>query len=238
MIFAIVHYNTPELLTCCIASVFKNYPDAKIVIFENSDKRKFDNIFGDNVKIFDNSLGQIIDFNKEIENLIKTNSLPASIKTKELEVSNFGTFKHSLSIQYILDNIKENFVLLDSDILFKKKLNLEIKDEVCIADITNCRVLPFVVLFNHNVIKENHILFCDKKHILPVKPIPEFDTGGLFLSMINDKKLKIKRIKFEDYIVHYGNGSWKENGNKHSALKTYKINYKEWLSKFKELWSL
>lgn len=237
MIFAIVHYNTPELLTCCISSVLKNYPDAHIVIFENSDKRKFENVFDNNVSVINNSDGKIINFNLEIENLIKQNNLNRNkVLEDETKVSNFGSFKHSLSVQYLLDIIDEDFILLDSDVLLKRKLDIELNNSVAICDFNTYRILPFIIKFNQNIIKKYKLLFCDHIHILPVKAIPNYDTGGFFLTQIIENKLKLQKINYNDYVVHYGNGSWKENGNKKSSLNTYKMDKFEWLNKFKNLW--
>lgn len=237
MIFAIVHYNTPELLTCCISSILKQYENTQIMIFENSNKYKFENIFGNNVKIIDNSNNQLINFDIEIENLIKNNNLDKKLTLDaEKQVSNFGTFKHSLSVQYLLDTINEDFILLDSDVLLKKRLDIDASSSIIISDYNENRIIPFIIKFNIKVVKQHKILFCDNKHILPVKPLPEYDTGGYFLSQIKDKNLNITKINYEDYIVHYGNGSWKENGNKKSSLKRYKIDKFQWLNVFKELW--
>ena len=237
MIFTIVHYNTPELITCCVASVLKNYPDAKIIIFENSDKRKFENLFGDSVEVIDNSSGRFLDFNLEITNLIKSNGLDESeVKRTEAAVSNFASFKHSISVQYLFDHINEDFILLDSDVLLKKRLDVELDGSVAICDYNQNRIFPFIVKFNNNLIKKHNILFCDRKHILPVKGIPSYDTGGYFLTQVKENNLSLRKINFEDYVVHYGNGSWKENGNKRSSLKTYKMDKFEWMNKFKNLW--
>ena len=58
----IVHYNTPHLTECLVKSInkFVSY-ECTIYIFDNSDKDPFTAKF-DNVTIFDNTKGQIIDF--------------------------------------------------------------------------------------------------------------------------------------------------------------------------------
>ena len=55
----IIHYNTPYLTKCLVKSVNKFVNDAKIYIFDNSDKDPFTASF-DNVTILDNTKGQII----------------------------------------------------------------------------------------------------------------------------------------------------------------------------------
>ena len=62
MNFVIVHFNTPEVTTCLIRSIFKFHTDAKIIVFDNSEKRPFEKIICDTY--YDNTKNQIIDFQK------------------------------------------------------------------------------------------------------------------------------------------------------------------------------
>ena len=62
----IVHFNTPNLTECLVKSINKFSPDSNIYIFDNSDKLPFTAKF-DNVTIFDNTKGEIIDFDKWLE---------------------------------------------------------------------------------------------------------------------------------------------------------------------------
>ena len=39
----IIHYNTPELTAAAIRSLWKHTPGARVTVFDNSDKRAFDN---------------------------------------------------------------------------------------------------------------------------------------------------------------------------------------------------
>ena len=122
----IVHYNTPYALTCLIKSINMHVNDAYIYIFENSDKDKFINTF-DNVKIFDNSEGQIINFEKILE------QHPEHYKGT---LNNYASFKHCISIQKCIELIDENFVLLDSDVLIKKDFSdLYQEDNIFVGDI-------------------------------------------------------------------------------------------------------
>ena len=59
----IVHYNTPKLTECLVKSINKFVEGAKIFIFDNSNKSPFTAKF-DNVTIYDNTNGQIIDFDE------------------------------------------------------------------------------------------------------------------------------------------------------------------------------
>ena len=59
----IIHYNTPYLTECLVRSINLFVKDAKIYIFDNSDKDPFTAEF-DNVIKLDNTKGQYIDFDK------------------------------------------------------------------------------------------------------------------------------------------------------------------------------
>ena len=235
MKFCIVHYNTPELITCCISSVNKQYNNAEIIVFENSDKYKFVNNF-DNVKIIDNSNGQILNFENEIQKFMKINNLSNDVLLRQKKASNFGTFKHSITIQWLIDNINEDFILLDSDILMKKPLPKLENEQICIADYNENRIYPYIIHLNTKLVKENNLVFCDYEHILPTKILESYDTGGYFRTEIFKKQLKINKIDLEDYIVHFGNGSWRKTNSanlKHSENGTFK----DFLLKYKTLWS-
>jgi hypothetical protein len=78
-------------------------------VFENSDKDLFVNTF-DNVEVFDNSHGQIINY----ETLLK--KYP---NKKCGERNKWASFKHCLAIDKCFELINDNFVLLDSDVLVK-----------------------------------------------------------------------------------------------------------------------
>ena len=239
MKFYIVHYNTPELTTCLCDSINKFHNDAEIIIFDNSDKLLFNNsdIFT-NVKLIDNTKNNIINFEQCIQNMFIHNpELDEKIvRNDELKKSNFGSFKHSLSIQYIIENENEPFFLLDSDILLKKNLNELINNDIIFsAEIeNNTRILPFLCFLSPKYIKENDITFCNDKEICPAKAI---DTGCFFYRQIIQKNILYNTFKFNDFAVHFGNGSWKENGNKWtSPFQCEKIDKFEWLNKYKDLW--
>ena len=58
----IVHYNTPKLTECLVKSINKFVgTNCNIYIFDNSDKLRF-TYSQENLTIFDNTHGQIINF--------------------------------------------------------------------------------------------------------------------------------------------------------------------------------
>lgn len=232
MNFVIVHFNTPEVTTCLIRSIFKFHNDAKIIVFDNSDKRPLEKIICDTY--YDNTKGQIIDFQKEL------NKYTNKIKESEI-INNFGSAKHSITIQWLLTNIKEPFILLDSDILFKKSIDFINSNFGCISDTITykynvkwhyynkikTRIAPFITYFNPSLLTKNDINFFDPNRMdgLSVEG-HDNDTGTSFyedLMSINPKLFK--KIKYTDYIIHYGKGSY---SNYENAIA--------WCIKNKNLW--
>ncbi len=208
MNYCIVHFNTPELTTCLCSSINKFDKNASIIIFENSNKRPITNIF-DNVKIIDNSREQLIRFTDAIDEskkYLSTNSLNRHLYSSK---NNFGSLKHSVSIQYLLDNMNEDFMLLDSDVLIKQNLDELITDKICSASpsVTNKRILPFIIYFNIEKIKQNNIKFFDARKMDAC--FEETDTGGSFYKELLDKKLKFNKFDWTKYCIHFGNGSWR-----------------------------
>lgn len=61
---------------------------------------------------------------------------------------------------------------------------------------------------------------------------------GSFLQEVLQKKLPYTNIDYTDYVVHFGNGSWKKNAN--TTLQTgnfeiSKLTDSQWLCKYKNL---
>lgn len=242
MKFCIVHYNTPELTACLCSSILKLHENAEIVIFDNSDKRPFDKKLAD--VYYDNTKGQIIDFEKELKKYPDRN-----IKEQQQTGVNFGSAKHSMSIDWLCKNIKENFILMDSDILLKRKVDFEDENFICVADIIKIksdieRISPMLAYINTKKMHENGITFFDGKRMHGLCKITErylyYDTGTSFLEDIRKKGL-FKKYDLTDYYVHYGNGSWRNSDKSKCAADTKKpyenISYKAWLMKYVSLWS-
>ena len=113
MKYGIVHYNTPELTTCLIASIRKWDDKPEIFIFENSDKKPLEDVWGD-LTIFDNTKGQLIDFEKLIEEAHKylsPSSWNGHIATKP--TNNFGSMKHASSVQWLIEKLKDNRIYIN-----------------------------------------------------------------------------------------------------------------------------
>lgn len=225
----IVHYNTPYVLTCLIHSINKHVSNTKIYIFENSDKDIFVNTF-DNVKVFDNSKGQILDYETILEKYPERHLTP-SAKRK------WGSFKHCLAIQKCMELINEPFILMDSDVLIKKDFsNLYQEDKIFIGEIEKIskyfelRVAPYLCFINVNKCKEYNINYYNDD-ILGLKLNKDKrlanDTGCHFYK--NSKKYKHGLITLNEYIIHYGEGSL-------NLFENNKPTLLEWINNNRNLW--
>lgn len=235
----IVHYNTPLLTECLVKSINLFVEDAKIYIFDNSDKLPFTAKF-DNVTIIDNTKGQIINFDEWLKKYPN--------KNKSTEATHcFGSAKHCYSIEKCLEMFEENFILLDSDILLKKDISELYDDNILYAgetimqpNSTIKRILPFICYINVKECKKNGVHFFNENymhglfHIINNKYADRYDTGAYFHLVAS--KYCHKDIKTDEYVVHYKAGSWVNNAKKlRSHIQTKTID--EWLKYYKKLWS-
>ena len=228
----IIHYNTPYLTECLVRSINLFMKDAVIYIFDNSDKSPFTAKF-DNVTVFDNTKGQIINFDKWLENYPNKNRSNG-------RVNKWGSAKHCYSVEKCMQLIDGNFVLLDSDVLLKRDIsNLFREDLIYIGSITTQpfssikRVLPFICYINNNMCKEKKIHFFNDNYmhgLFKTMNADRYDTGAWFY--LNCENLPSEKIKYEDYVIHYGHGSWNKAGERAVLTK------EQWLSRYKKYWSM
>lgn len=235
MNFAIVHYNTPELTTCLIGSIYKNHKHPKIFIFENSTTRPIQK--SSLYTIFDNTHGQLINFDEEIRK-----NTPCDIS----DIANFGSFKHALSIQWLIDTINEPFVLLDSDVLIKQPL-----DEICDEKVffsagiqygdpskiypKNNRALPFCCFINVPLLKYFDMKYTDPKRMIHISHSRGwYDTGSSFYYDVAGNDLPFNEIDLDKYIVHFYAGSWRDGRNHKGVTQSKEI----WLMHNEPLWRL
>lgn len=222
----IVNYNTQKLTDACIKSINKHTPNANIFIFDNSDKEKYVNTFS-NVTIFDNTEGQLINFESWL------NTFPEHEKSPIGSKNNYASSKHCASIQKAIDLIGDNIILMDSDVLIKKDIS-ELWDEKCIYvggyehnKWHDKRLMPFICFINVKMCKELGIKYFDENRIVGLTINGEkYDTGCSFY--VDSQKYNHKEINIYDYIIHYAQGSWKRKNDE---------NEKKWLEENKHLWS-
>lgn len=227
MNFVIVHFNTPELTSCLCSSIKKNHPDARIIIFDNSNKRPF--IYKDILcdEYFDNTHSQLIDFEQEFKQY--------NIVEKVYKLNKCGSAKHCRTIQWLFDNLKlKEFILLDSDVLLIKPFDFIDKNFSCIATYEQFkgmkdRLLPFVCYFNFEKLKGINYFDANRMNGLSIAG-EMYDTGASFTEdLIKNNKL-YKNINYKDYLVHYRAGSWDSiNHSKNDE-------YKNWLKFYEKYW--
>ena len=229
----IVHYNTPYLTECLIKSInkFVGY-NCTIYIFDNSDKEPF-TYRQSNIKIFDNTKGQIINFDEELK---KYQHRP--------EASNmFASYKHCISVDTCFDLINDNFILLDSDILLIQNIislfdvNYIFKAETEKNTVNVERIMPYCCFINVKKCKELNIRFFDKKHMHGISDGTGnyYDTGAAFF--MYTKKYKHEIIKLDNYIIHYKGASW--NPNYKNNIKYHgNLTPEQWVEKYKKYWNM
>ncbi len=221
-----VHYNTPELMDAAIRSIRK-YSDCKITVFDNSDKKPFANTF-DNVAVINNTKGQVIDFDEWLENF----------PFRQPGRSNYGSPKHCKTIDFCFDLFPNGFILMDSDILLKRRFDdLWDKSKAWVGEpfldtpkgVKVMRLLPFLCFINVPMLKKNNVRYFNSDwmwHLFPKTPNKWYDTGAWFYKDCMEKNLPFKTINLDDYIEHFFHGSH-ENYNEARL---------EWLEKHKDLW--
>lgn len=233
----IVHYNTPYITEALIKSINLHVKDTFIYVFDNSDTQPFTNyaiqkrhidslIKFDNVEVFDNTQGQILNF----ENILK--QYP---KRYNDGLSNYGSFKHCLSVQKLIEFIDDNFVLMDSDILIKKDFsNFYQEDKFFVGSIEKQgddwmnRVVPYLCFLNNNMCKQYNINYYNDEYMFGLseyqKNNMKYDTGAYFLEQTMNYEYLIEDIY--EYMIHYHGGSWKNDN----------VTLEQWLFNNQELW--
>ena len=223
---AVVHYNTPALLEAAIRSLMKHTPCCHVYVFDNSDKAPFKAKIP-NVEVIDNTKGKIIDFDA---------ALAAYPDKKDLDRgrSNFGSAKHAMSVDKLMDLIPGGFVLMDSDVLFTANISsLWDRNTACIGseDIKhNVPLLqPFLCWLNVPMLREAGIRYFNGEKMWALserEPDCWYDTGAWLLEEVRRLRLPNKYTNIWKYVMHLGHGSWKDDGSRAD----------EWLKENEGLW--
>ena len=243
----VVHYNTPELLRACLLSFMKQGTEWHFVIFDNSNQRpvtmemlseweltQTDSTFC----IIDNTKGQIIDFDKELA------KWPSKRTDAERRTANFGSAKHMMSVEWLIWNTKEPFVLCDSDILLKRPVD-DLYDESvtaigCIDQGWNNphgikRLLPMLCYINAPECRRLNIHFYDGSRCWGINSDHNhgtwYDTGAAFLEDIRANKEATLRTFTDatERFEHLWSGSWNKDKEKE---------WQRWLNEHAGLWHL
>ena len=229
----IVNYNTTELTRAAIRSIRKhggeNY---RIVVFDNSDKTPFGAM--DGVEVVDNTKGMIVNFDMELAKFPKKNiGIGCAVGC------NFGSCKHMMSVDWLLYNIEEPFVLCDSDILVRQSIE-EFFDETQAAigklhinnQLNVPRLEPMLCWLNAPMLRDAGIRYFDATRAWGLLPNRDdkrnwYDTGASLLEDIKAKALPWREVDIDEkHIFHLGSGSWKNAGTTAG----------DWLERNRDLW--
>ena len=204
----IINYNTNALVNALIKSIKKTVKsiDYDIVVFDNSTNEKF--ICPNDVKLIDNSKNSFINFMKIIK---ETSCVPSS--------NNYASYKHAMTVQFLLNILQYNdLIFLDSDILLKRDIDFIDQRFAVIADYPDKkfkpRFIPFIMYFNQSKIKSKNIKYLDIYRMHGGANASNsciYDTGCSFYEDVTKAKLPVKKINYEEYIVHFGGGSWRRS---------------------------
>ena len=223
-------FNTNKMTTLAIKSLFKQlHRYIPVVLFDNGNKELCTNEMKEIFTIYDNSHYKITGQQNQLSR------------------------NHCATVDYALKNcINTKYVMLcDTDILFKPSIvklidDLDKKEEIdALGEIlgTNDRLMPMFCIINVEKFKKENLNYYDPTRCMnnftsifdkdgnyirdEIKPDKWYgDTGGSFLWDIEKNHWNIIKIKFADYIEHYGRGSFEEKP----------ITVNQWLNMHKDLW--
>ena len=220
---AIIHYNTPELTMAAIGSLLKNGGGPfRVVVFDNSDTRPFEG--ATNVQVFDNTKGQIIDFEKELEKYPERDRSIGCAKGCE-----FGSAKHMMTVQKLWELLPQGFVLMESDILIKKTIDEFFREEYSVYGYCQKvqphnpfnigRMLPMLCWMNVPMLTREGAKYFDPTRTYGLLPGGRqnrnnwYDTGAVLLEDILTKRPRLKGFHrdIREFVEHYGSGSWAKN---------------------------
>ena len=220
---AIIHFNTPELTIAAIGSLMKNGGGPfRVVVFDNSDTRPFEG--ATNVQVFDNTRGQIIDFDAELSKYPERDRSIGCAKGCE-----FGSVKHMMTVQKLWELLPQGFVLMESDILIKKNIDEFFDERYSVYGYCQKaqphnpfgigRMLPMLCWMNVPMLTREGAKYFDPTRTYGLLPGGRqnrnnwYDTGAVLLEDILTKRPRLKGYHrdIREFVEHYGSGSWKAN---------------------------
>jgi hypothetical protein len=216
------------MMECMIRSLNK-HTECTIHVFDNSDEYPFDNTFP-NVDVIDNTKGQIINFDTWMMQYPERQSSPRS---------NFGSIKHTISVEMCFDILPKGFILMDSDVLAKKDISSFWNEsygwvgepffENHLKRVWVMRLLPFLCYINVPMVKEYGIRYFNDQwmwHLWDKEPNKFYDTGAWFLKACMDNGVPARTECIKPYIEHYYHGS---HEFRNESLP-------DWLNEHRDLW--
>ena len=237
---AIINYNTPELTEAAIMSIRTHGgEDYRVVIFDNSNARPFTKKMR-GVEVIDNTNGQVINFDKELEKF--PNRVPEIGCAKGCE---YGSAKHMMTVQKLWELLPDGFVLMESDILLKANIDEFFRPEYSVVGYCQKaqphnpfaigRMLPMLCWMNVPLLTKYGAHYFDAKRTYGLLAGGKanrnnwYDTGAPLLDDILAKRPHLKglHIDIRNYVEHYGSGSWKNNDQSTQIA---------WLEAHRKLW--
>jgi hypothetical protein len=234
MTAAIVNYNTPELTRAAILSIRKHGGrDWHIIVFDNSDQRPFTKKMR-GVEVIDNTQCLIINFDAELAKYDKqTHGYSLNYE--------FGSVKHAMSVEWLLQHTEDGFLLCDSDILLKGDPSVMMDEKMAAVGRTHktCRLryqvprlLPQLCWVNAPMCRKLGVHYFDPNRSWALgtgrtEKENWYDTGASFLAELNEKMAPWWNFDTTDLIEHYGAAS-----HSRSVLPAQK----EWLTEHAKLW--
>ena len=239
---AIIHFNTPELTEAAILSLRKHGGEKyRVVVFDNSDREPFARPMR-GVEVIDNTKGQIIDFDRELERYPERDRSIGCAKGCE-----FGSAKHMMTVQKLWELIPDGFVLMESDILLKRDIEEFFDEGESVVGYHQQhqpynpmgigRMLPMLCWMNVPMLKREGARYFDPERTYGLLPGGRenrqnwYDTGAVLLEDILKARPRLigRHVDIRLFVEHYGSGSWQNND---------KAQQEVWLEQHRELWKM
>lgn len=236
----IINCDSDLLLHPCLRSLYKhtNQDDFSLIVFDNSNSTKF------NIDLYINfGFKNIFYINntKWYYNTEDDRGFRAVVDVSDKQSSKSSSVMHCKSVDFMLKILKikgvENLLLADSDVLFKRNpFAIVNTDYACIGeyyDVKN-RIEPYLMYFNLNKID---IDYYDETRMLGLTSDDYriYDTGGAFTEDLFKNRLPYKNIKLNNYIEHFGGGSYLFIADDINGMKSINVTKEEQPQKAYEL---
>lgn len=228
----IINYNTTTLTECCIQSIRKQCADEyRIVVLDNSDVEPFTTT-RTAVEVLDNTSGQLVNFEESLAKWPKRNARQGCWAG-----CNFGSVKHMLSVEFLINRIDGPFILCESDVLLKTDIAVMWDERyTAVGQVERSwgnpgavpRLLPFLCFINAPECRRLGIGYHDPARSFALGVDKDwYDTGASFLEDIErHPDASLLRITIGDKMTHLGSGSWRRKGYA-----------EEWLIRNAPLWN-
>ena len=177
-----------------------------------------------NVIRLDNTKGQIIDFDKELEKF--PDRCPEIGCAKGCE---FGSEKHMMTVQKLWELLPNGFILMESDIMIKKSIAHMVNRDYSFVGYCQKsqpynpfnigRVLPMLCWMNVPLLTKHGARYYDPTRTYGLLPGGRqnrnnwYDTGAVMLEDILSHRPHLKGLHedIRPLVEHYGAASWKNN---------------------------